>query len=440
MKQSKERYEEESKEQRKRISEIEKEKGHQSELEREKAKIEHSLRERVKELNCLYGVTELIERHGSSIEKILQGVADLLPPSWQYPENTCGRVILEDEEYTASNFKTSKWRQAADIVVGGKKAGIVEVYYLNKKPIIDEGPFLNEERLLINTVAERIGRASERIKVEHSLQERVKELSCLYGISRLIETQGNAVDKILQGTVGLIPGSWQYPDTTCARIDLDGEEYITDNFRISQWKQQANITIGRQKIGAIEVYYLEKMPTIDEGPFLKEERLLIDAISERIGRAIERIRAQQQLQVERTALENKNIALREVLDRVQEEKNDMGDRIQANVDKIIMPILYALESETPPDQLGYLRMLKDNLEEITSSFSNRLSKEFASLSPVEIQICNFIKNGFTAKEIANLRRISAATVNRHREHIRKKLRLTGKKVNLTTYLHTFMTE
>ena len=167
---------------------------------------------------------------------------------------------------------------------------------------------------------------------------------------------------------------------------------------------------------------------------------LIDAISERIGRAIERIRAQQQLQVERTALENKNIALREVLDRVQEEKNDMGDRIQYNVDKIIMPILYALESETPPDQLGYLRMLKDNLEEITSSFSNRLSKEFASLSPVEIQICNFIKNGFTAKEIANLRRISAATVNRHREHIRKKLRLTGKKVNLTTYLHTFMTE
>lgn len=423
-----------------RITELERERHRQAEIEEEKAKIEHSLRERVKELNCLYGVAELIERHGRSIDQILQGVADLLPSSWQYPEITCGRVIFEDKEYTTSHFKPSQWGQVADIIIGGKKVGAVEVYYLKKMPIIDEGPFLNEERLLIDAVAEHIGRASERIKLEHFLQERVKELSCLYRVSGLIENHGNAVDKILQGIVDVIPGSWQYPDITCARIVLDREEYLTDNFSISQWKQTADITIGRHKIGAVEVYYLEEMPVIGEGPFLKEERLLINAVSERIGRAIERIRAEQQLEVERTALENKNIALHEIMERVQEEKNDMGVRLQANVDKIILPIVYALETEIPQEQLGYVRLLKKNLKEITSPFTNRISKEFSSLSPVEIQICNLIKTGFRTKEVAKLRGISAATVNRHREHIRKKLRISNKNVNLTTYLNSFMAE
>ena len=280
----------------------------------------------------------------------------------------------------------------------------------------------------------------EKVQIAHTLGERVKELNCLYGVSELIEAHGGSIDTLLQGVADLLPVSWQYPQITCARVVHDGQEYRTSTFKTSIWKQAAGIVVAGKKVGRVEVYYLKKMPGIDEGPFLKEERLLIDAVAERIGRALERIEAEQQLDVERAALKNMNIALHEVLAKVQDEKKEIGDAIQANVDKIILPILHALEIDLPPKQRGYVMLLKGNLAEISSPFTNTLSKQFMILTPTEIQICNMIKKGFSTKEIAKIRHLSPATVSRHREYIRKKLGLANKNVNLTTYLHTFLSE
>lgn len=422
------------------LTKLEKENALLANAEREKAVIKHSLRERVKELNCLYGVTKLIELHGSSIEKILQGVTELIPGSWQYPEITCVRIRFEGNEYVTSNFRASRWKQTAEIEVAGETVGGLEVYYLRKSPLSFEGPFLKEERLLIDSIAEHIAKASERIKVVHDLEERVKELNCLYEISRLIEGHGNEIDKILKGITAILPRSWLYPEITCARIVLEGKEFLSDFFETSQWKQTSDISIGKNKSGSVEIYYLKEMPTIDEGPFLKEERLLIDAVAERIGRVSERIKAEQQIEIEQTTLKNMNITLREVLSRVQDEKDEIGKRIQGNVDRLIMPILFALENKLSEDKLGYARILKSTLNEIVSPFISNLSREFSSLTPVEIQVCNLIKSGFSTKEIAQLRAISPATVSRHREHIRKKLGINSKSVNLATYLDSFMTE
>jgi len=425
---------------RRRVKEIERDKVHQADIEQEKEKNECALRQRVKELNCLYSVIKLIERYGNSIEKIMQGIANLLPGAWQYPEITCARVLFEDKEYVTQNYKTSKWKQAADITVGGRKVGSVEVYYLKKRPVLYEGPFLKEERLLIDAIAKHICEAAERFKLRYFLQERIKELCCLYEVSRLIDTHGNELEKILQGTARLLSKSWQYPEITCARVVLANKAFLSENFAISQWKQAADITTGGQKIGAIEVYYLQRRPESDEGPFLTEERFLIDAVAEHIGGAYERIMAQQQLEAERAALKKANIAMREVLNRIHEEKKEMGARIKSNADKVIMPILYALEKEKPPNHLQYVRLLKGSLEEIISPFTNNLSKEFMSLSSTEIQICNLIKNGLSSKEIAQLRGISGATVSRHREHIRKKLGIINKNINLAAYLQIFESE
>jgi DNA-binding CsgD family transcriptional regulator len=280
----------------------------------------------------------------------------------------------------------------------------------------------------------------EKATTQHSLRERVKELNCLFGVAEVIERYGSSLEIILQGITDLLPDSWQYPEITCARVIFEGNEYVTSNFKTTKWKLAADIKVSGKKMGMVEVYYLKERPILDEGPFLKEERLLIDAIAERIGRAAERIQAQKQLEVEQVALKNMNIALREVLVRVQDEKKEIGDGIQANVDKIIMPLLHALETEVLPERHQYLVLLKRNLEEIVSPFTNKLSKEFMILTPVEVQTCNMIKNGLSTKEIAKLRGISPATVSRHREHIRKKLGITNKKVNLATYLSTLMAE
>ncbi|UCH86790.1 MAG: response regulator [Dehalococcoidia bacterium] len=133
----------------------------------------HHLSERVKELNCLYGISRLVERADFSLEQFLQGTVELIPPAWQYPEVTCARIMLEDQEFRTGNFRESNWRQTADIIVLGQRLGIVEVCYLEERPKSDEGPFLKEERNLINAIAERLGRVTERGRA----QERIREHS-----------------------------------------------------------------------------------------------------------------------------------------------------------------------------------------------------------------------------------------------------------------------
>jgi PAS domain S-box-containing protein len=143
---------------------------------------------------------------------------------------------------------------------------------------------------------------TERKKVEKELKksmdevgERIKELNCLFEISRLVERRGLTLNGILQGIVELIPPAWQYPETTCARITVEDRTYSTTNFRETRWMLTQNIVVHAKAVGALVVCYLEKRPQSDEGPFLKEERNLVDAIAERIGRIIERNRAQAAL-------------------------------------------------------------------------------------------------------------------------------------------------
>jgi PAS domain S-box-containing protein len=134
-------------------------------------RLTHDSGERVKGLNCLYGLSELVEQRDITLEGIFRGLAELMRPAWQYPEITCARVVFEDEEFKTENFKRTRWKQSADIKVHGRKAGTVEAYYLEKKPKIDEGPFLKEERKLIETITKRLGGVVERIQVEEALAE-----------------------------------------------------------------------------------------------------------------------------------------------------------------------------------------------------------------------------------------------------------------------------
>jgi DNA-binding CsgD family transcriptional regulator len=158
----------------------------------------------------------------------------------------------------------------------------------------------------------------------------------------------------------------------------------------------------------------------------------------RISAELELQESNRLLTVERKALQESNAAMRTVLTRIEEEKLEVSKNVQANVEKILMPILHALMAELPKGQRKYVEILRTQLEEITSPFIKQLSHGFQSLTPSEIEICNLIRNGLRTKEIAELRGISAATVNRHREHVRRKLKITNSEVNLITYLQSNM--
>ncbi len=131
--------------------------------------LEARVGERVKELNCLYSISKLAEKENITIEEMLQGTVDIIPPSWQYPEITCSQIRFDDKKYKTDNFKKTKWLQVKEFQVSGKEVGVIEVYYLKEKPEIDEGPFLIEERNLINAIAERIGHIIDRLQAQEKL-------------------------------------------------------------------------------------------------------------------------------------------------------------------------------------------------------------------------------------------------------------------------------
>ena len=140
-------------------------------VKKELKQVSFSLGERIKELNCLYSISKLRERNDFSLEDVLQAIVDFIPPAWQYPEITCARIIFNGYEFTTNNYKNSRWKLTRDIMVYSERVGTLEVCYLEEKLELYEGPFLREERNLINAVAERIAKFIEREWAEDEIRK-----------------------------------------------------------------------------------------------------------------------------------------------------------------------------------------------------------------------------------------------------------------------------
>ncbi|MFO7992343.1 MAG: PEP/pyruvate-binding domain-containing protein [Thermoplasmata archaeon] len=137
------------------------------------------------------------------------------------------------------------------------------------------------------------------------LKERVKELNCFYAISEIVNDEDLSINEALQKIVETLPPSWQHEDIACARISVNGDEFKTENYEDMEWKQQSVIEIEGEIIGTLEVCYLEERPEMDEGPFLIEERRLINAISELLGRFVEERRVREELSIKEDGVKGK---------------------------------------------------------------------------------------------------------------------------------------
>ena len=132
-----------------------------------------ALKERAKELNCLYEVEELFSKPDVSLERIMEGIVRAIPAGWQYSDVCQARIVFGNLVIHSPNFRETQWVLNAGLVVQEEVVGTISVFYIEERPAADEGPFLKEERKLINTIADRLERRilHERLKSVFEAQQ-----------------------------------------------------------------------------------------------------------------------------------------------------------------------------------------------------------------------------------------------------------------------------
>ena len=253
----------------------------------------HDLNERRKELQSFYSLSEIAEMDDIPLDELYQRIIDVIPRSWQYPEIAYGRLKVNSGQYQTANYAETSWKQTAHVKVSGVVIGFVEIGYLTECPPEAEGPFLREERLLLDALAERIGHLTERRRIARKLSERRKELQAFYAISEIAEMEDARLDYLYQRMIDILPKSWQYPEIACGKIEISGQVFESVNYRDTPWKQSADIQWGEANLGFVEIGYLEERHPEDEGPFLQEERLLLDSVAEQLVRITERVQTEE---------------------------------------------------------------------------------------------------------------------------------------------------
>ncbi len=188
-------------------------------------RIHIAIRERVKELTCLYGIAKLVQRPNITLDIILQEAVNLLPPAWLFPEIASAQIVFDDQVFISSNLGKVVHRMRADLIVDDNKRGHVEIRYSEEKPALDEGPFLREERKLIETIAQELSIIIEQFQVEEKnivLQEQLLHSDRLATIGQLVAGVAHELNEPLANILGFAQLAIKAPELPGqVKSDLD---------------------------------------------------------------------------------------------------------------------------------------------------------------------------------------------------------------------------
>ncbi len=168
-------------------------------------RLQVAIRERVKELTCLYGIAKLVQQPGISRDFLLQEIVKLLPPAWLYPEIASAQIAFDDQVYITSGFGKAIHSMKADIVIRKEVRGFVEIRYSSVKSQLDSGPFLIEERNLIDTIAHEISIITEQMQAEEDkikLQDQLRHSDRLATIGQLVASVTHELNEPLSNVLG----------------------------------------------------------------------------------------------------------------------------------------------------------------------------------------------------------------------------------------------
>jgi PAS domain S-box-containing protein len=203
---------------------------------------------------------------------------------------------------TGNVVAAEEWGAAIAIVTGETVLNQeieIECFDQTRKIILNSAiPLKEDDGRIIGALAINVDITDKKLieknlyQINHDMGERVKELRCLYKMSELSNDPEKTMEDILKESINIIPLSYQYPEITCVRITFDERVYKSKNFKESAWKQEASIPASTGNIGQVQVFYTEQRPEEQEGPFLKEERLLINSIADILSNSAERKKAE----------------------------------------------------------------------------------------------------------------------------------------------------
>ena len=247
-------------------------------------KLTFDIGERRKELESINRTTEILKK-GNTLEELFQQICSFLPEAMQFPAQAVARINYRDRQFTSSGFVETLWKLQQTFDTPDAAKGSIEIFYLNEFPEAGEGPFLLEERHLIDNLAELIAGTVSKKALGELLIKNTERLKELRGINRTSEILQNSesLEEALPRICAILPESWQYPEYTAARIIYGKNVFRSANFAETEWKMVQEFEAPGMKKGTIEIFYLKPSPAEDEGPFLKEERNLLVNLSNLIA-------------------------------------------------------------------------------------------------------------------------------------------------------------
>jgi len=198
---------------------------------------------------------------------------------------------------------------------------------------------------------------------DSDLRTRLSELQCLCRTLQAIQRR-ETLEEVFREVAALIPSGWRFPEITRAKIRFDGKEYLSEPFEETQWKLSSVLAAAGEPRGCVEVYYLQERPAAYEGPFLREERELLDGIAGALAGAIEQEGGEQLLRGALAEAEARNAEMRSLLRELRQSQQRVvqQERLRAlgmmtggiahNFSNALMPILaYTELLLTNPAQL-----------------------------------------------------------------------------------------
>ncbi len=244
------------------------------------------------------------------------------------------------------------------------------------------------------------------------------------------------VDVAVQGA-GTMPGLY---DSVTKKGNAVFAEVMAERIRNGQGGRLRAVAVSLSDVDGRFLGAIESIRDITdcagaESTWREAEEKLRTALTEK-QRAEEALgKSRFDLESRSKELSELNTTLKVLLQQREQNQRDLEERILSNIEAQVMPFVQKLKKcRLDANHMAYVTMIESGLNGIASTFSRKISRQYSSLTPAEIQVANLIRTGKTTKEIGELLGVSPGAINFHRNNIRKKLGLNRKKINLVSFL------